>query len=156
MVEASALKNTYLAAGLTDEQLAIVGAMARVDTHPSGYLLAKRGDLAEEMYLLLAGEIVVTTGDGDKLGDIKAGGVVGEIALVDACPRAANVVSRTPITVAAWNIRELRKAMMEDREWGFLLLANVARVIATRLRQADEMIDTISDNVGDKWDHAMG
>ncbi|MBX3095505.1 MAG: cyclic nucleotide-binding domain-containing protein [Fimbriimonadaceae bacterium] len=156
MLDADALRSTYLATGLTDEQLNTIGALAQVQNFNSGHVIARCGDAAEEMFVILSGEVRVTTHDGDALGEIKAGNIVGEIALVDARPRAANVVCVGAVTVGAFNLKQLRGAMMKDKELGIIVMANIASVLAQRLRHADAMIDQLADKTQDVWAHAMG
>jgi CRP/FNR family transcriptional regulator, cyclic AMP receptor protein len=151
MLDAATLRQTYLATGLTDEQLSKIGSLADVRNHSSGYVLARQGEQAEEMYVVLNGEVRVTTQDGDLLGMIQAGNIVGEIALVDARPRAANVVCNGACTLAAFNLKALRQAMMADKDMGIIVMANIAGVLAARLRQADQMIDHLNDKSTDAW-----
>jgi CRP/FNR family cyclic AMP-dependent transcriptional regulator len=156
MFDPAILKGTYLVAGLDDVQIASVAGLSILRHFPSGHLLAKIGEAADVMFVVIGGSLTVTTHDGDKLGEIHTGSVVGEVALVDARPRAANVVCVGPVTVAEISIDQLRKLMNKDRDMGFLMLANISRVLATRLRNADAMIDQLADAVGDAWTHAQG
>lgn len=156
MLDAAALRDTYLATGLSDDQLNAIGALAEVKNFNSGHLLARCGDLGDEMYVILNGEVRVTTQDNDTLGEIKAGNIVGEISLVDARPRAANVICCGAVTVGAFNLKQLRQAMMADKTMGIIMMANIASVLAQRLRHADAMIDQLSDKAQDVWTHSMG
>ena len=152
MVDPAILKTTYLAAGLNDAQLAAVGKLAEVKTFVPGHLIEKIGDPAEEMYVVLGGELRVTTYDNDTLGEIGAGNIVGEIALIDTHPRTVNVVCCGHVTVGAFNVKALRHYMFEDKDAGLHILANIARVLAMRLRNADHRIDHLSDKVADVWE----
>lgn len=156
MSDSVSLKGTYLVAGLTDDQVAEVEKLATLHLFPSGHELCRIGEPADVLYVVLNGILSVTTGDGDKLGDIGANSVVGEIGIVDVRQRTANVTSVGAVSVASIPIDALRQMMSANREWGFLILANLARVLAVRLRQADARIDALADKAGDSWDHAMG
>jgi CRP-like cAMP-binding protein len=153
---AVSLKGTYLVAGLTDEQMDEVEKLATVRMCPSGHLLCRIGDPADFLYVVLNGTLAVTTADGDKLGEIAAGSVVGEIGIVDVRQRTANVTCVGGVSVASIPIDALRNLMNANREMGFLILANLARVLAVRLRAADAKIDDLSDKAGDVWTHALG
>lgn len=155
MLDAAVIRQTYLATGLTDEQLKKIASLADVRNHPSGYVLARQGEPADEMYVVLNGEVRVTTQDGDLLGVVQAGNIVGEIALVDARPRAANVICNGACTLAAFNIKALRQAMLADKDMGLIVLANIAGVLAARLRHADQMIDHLTDKSIDPWALAL-
>lgn len=156
MVEAAALKGTYLVTGLTDAQIAKVADLGELRHCPSGGLICTVGETADEMFVVLDGSVVVMTADGDRLGEISRGSVIGEIALVDARPRTANVICSGPVNLAVFSADALRKLMNTDRDLGFMMLANIARVLAGRLRQADARIDELTDKASDVWHNAMG
>lgn len=156
MSDSVSLKGTYLVAGLTDEQMAEVGRLAQLHMFPSGHVLCRIGEQADTLYVVLNGTLSVTTADGDKLGEVGANSVVGEIGIVDVRTRTANVTAVGPVSVASIPIDALRSLMNQNREWGFLILANLARVLAVRLRQADARIDDLADRAQDTWSNAMG
>ncbi|MEQ1824033.1 MAG: cyclic nucleotide-binding domain-containing protein [Fimbriimonadaceae bacterium] len=156
MLDPAVLKGSYLVAGLDDVQIQSVASLAELKHYASGHLLAKIGEAADVMFVVIGGNLTVTTHDGDKLGEIATGSVVGEIALVDARPRAANVVCVGPVSVAVFPVDKLRMLMNQNRDMGFLMLANIARVLAARLRNADAIIDQLADGVGDVWTNALG
>lgn len=156
MIEPAVLKGTYLVAGLSDSQIAQVAAITEMHAYGSGHELCKIGENAVDLYVVLGGTFSVTTADGDKLGEIGVGSVIGEIAIVDVRQRTANVTGIGASSVAAINVDALRKLMNDNREWGFLILANLARVLAVRLRQADARIDELADKSQDSWNLAMG
>ncbi len=155
MIEASILKATYLGVGLSDTQLVSLSKIAEVQNFISGHVLTSIGDIADQMFVVLSGELRVTTHDNDTLGEIKAGNIVGEIALIDTHPRTVNVVCCGPVTVAAFHVNTLRQAIMADKDAGIHILANIARVLAMRLRAADYKIDHLSDRAEDSWAHTI-
>ena len=156
MVDGALLKGSYLMHGLTDDQIGQVAALAEVRLCSPGRVVANVNDVSDEVYFVLEGNLVVTTEDGDKLGEVGPNSVIGEMGLVDARPRTANVTCRDRVTLAVVSAKGLRKLMSDNREWGFILLSNIARVLAGRLRQADARIDELADKATDAWDHAMG
>lgn len=156
MLEPSVLKGTYLCAGLTDEQVAQVAALAELHAYQAGHELCRIGQPAADLYVVISGHFAVTTHDGDKLGEIGPGSLIGEIAIVDVRQRTANVTSIGAAAVASIKVDAIRKLMTENREWGFLILANIARLLAVRLRQADARIDELCDKSQDSWNLAMG
>jgi CRP-like cAMP-binding protein len=156
MVESAVLQGTYLVTGLAESKVAKVAALGEMRSYASGQVICTIGEIAAEMYVVLDGNVFVMTADGDRLGEIGRGSVIGEIALVDARPRTANVVCVGPVNVAVFSTDELRKLMNADRDLGFTMLASIARVLAGRLRQADARIDELTDKASDVWHNAMG
>lgn len=156
MLDGSTLKASYLMHGLTEDQIAQIAAIAELKQFRSGQLVAKYNEMSDDLFFVLDGNLVVTTADGDKLGDIGPNSVIGEIGLVDARPRTADVTCCGQVNMAVVSIKALRKLMNDNRDWGFILLSNVARVLAGRLRQADARIDELADKASDVWTHAVG
>jgi hypothetical protein len=46
--------------------------------------------------------------------------------------------------------------MSQNKALGFVILANVARVLSSRLRQTDARIDELCDETAQPWDHCVG
>src|SRR5215470_8220815 len=68
-----------------------------------GEFLYREGDKADEMYVLLEGEIDIRIGDYVKTE--REGALIGEVAFVDDSPRAANAVAKSACRLAQidWN-----------------------------------------------------
>ena len=63
-----------------------------------GEFLYREGDKADKMYVLLEGEIDIRVGDYVKTA--REGALIGEAALVEDRPRAANVVAKSTCRLA--------------------------------------------------------
>lgn len=155
MVELSALKGAYLVAGLKDEEIAQIAALALIKLYRSGECILTEGSPSNELFILLSGKVSVTTNDGDLLGEMGPGCLLNEIGLVDALPANGNVSCIGPVSAAAIPMGELRKLMSRNREWGFVMLSNVSRVLAGRLRQTNARIDALCDLTEKHWDHPV-
>lgn len=155
MVETSTLKDAYLVAGLKDEEIAQVAALANVKLYRSGDCIAQVGDASSELFIILSGSVKITTQDGDLLGEAGPNSVIGEMGLVDAQPCNGNVACVGPVSVAAIPMAELRKLMSRNRDWGFVMLSNISRVLAARLRQTNARIDELCDLTEEHWEHSL-
>jgi Cyclic nucleotide-binding domain len=71
----------------------------KVHTLKTGDVLARQGDAGESLFLVLDGILEVTV-DGEKLGDLGPGAVVGERAVLDSSPRTATLTALTPVRAA--------------------------------------------------------
>lgn len=100
-----------------------------------GSAVFSRGDEAAEMYVVLEGKVEVRIGDRS-LETIDAGGVLGEMALIDASPRSADAVAQTKCRLAV--VDEKRFVSMVQQTPFFAL--EVMRVLVARLRQMNRRI----------------
>ncbi len=85
-----------------------------------GRTLIREGERAREFFVVVEGSLRVTR-KGDKVGDLGAGDVVGEIALVTDMPRTATVTTSSPV----------RLLVLTDR--GFRDLLEQSPAIATKI-----------------------
>jgi CRP-like cAMP-binding protein len=73
--------------------------MTPVQVGPGGVLI-REGDVGDLFYVIVEGEVEVTS-HGEHLGTLGPGAYVGEIALLRDVPRTATVVARTPLRLLA-------------------------------------------------------
>jgi CRP-like cAMP-binding protein len=94
-----------------------------------GEFLFRKGDPARDMFVVKAGELQI--GDGNTVYETVApGGIIGEMALVDALPRSASAKAVTPCEVIA--IDQKRFLFMVQQTPFFAI--RVMRVMSQRLR----------------------
>jgi CRP-like cAMP-binding protein len=148
-------KKNYLVVGLNDEQVSEIASLATFRRLTAQERLIRAGDQGCDLFVILDGRLNVLTPDGDKLSEVGPGSVLGEIGLIDARPRAADVIAIGLVDVAVIPAGELRRRMNQNREMGFVILANLARVLCGRLRQANEKLDELYDKTTDSWDRAL-
>ncbi|HVL38396.1 MAG TPA: cyclic nucleotide-binding domain-containing protein [Fimbriimonadaceae bacterium] len=153
-LDLSVFKQNYLVSGLSDEQVGQIAALATVETFLAGETVTRIGEDNADLYVILDGRVNVLTADGDKLGEAGPGSVLGEIGLIDARPRTANTVTVGLTRAARLPARELRSLMNGNRDLGFVVLANLARVLCGRLRMANARLDELIDKTTDAWEHA--
>ena len=156
MVETSALKDAYLVAGLKEPEVAQVAALADIRLFNSGDCITKLGDPSKDLFVILSGKVKATSSDGDLLGEVGANSVVGEMGLVDALTANANVTAVGPVSAAVIPTASLRRLMSQNRDWGFVMLSNISRVMAGRLRQTNARIDELCDLTTEPWQHSLG
>src|SRR6478672_2249549 len=67
---------------------------------PPGETVFAVGEPGDFMFVVLEGEVAIEK-DGKTLEVVSAGGVFGEMALIDHSPRSASAITRTQCTLAA-------------------------------------------------------
>src|SRR5258705_2320272 len=93
------------------------------------------GKSASRMYFIAQGEVALTIG-GKPLDTVKAGEIVGEMAVISEVPRSATGTARTPVTAYSLNRAELQAALGKTPEFALMLMSVMfdrLRFIAARL-----------------------
>ncbi len=150
-IDFDTFKRSYLVVGLSEPDIKKVMDLATVGEVKNGHEIVKLGTREPDIYIILSGICKVVRKGGALLGTCGVGSVIGEVALLDDQPRSASVVAKGPVTYAYIDGRVLRKFMNQNREIGFVMLANLARLLAMRLRDASESIEDLRGQVSDLW-----
>jgi CRP-like cAMP-binding protein len=98
----------------------------------AGKVIFAQGDPGDLMYVIVEGEAQILI-EGKLIETVRAGGILGEMALIDARPRSATVVAKTQCVLVP--IDEHRFNVLVARRPEFAL--HVMRVLANRLRRMD-------------------
>lgn len=144
-------KQNFLVAGLSEDDIQRVAELAKIESVLGGTEFVKLGAKGNDFYVVLDGTAMVYGADGVKLGERGPGSVIGEVALVDDGPRSAYVVAKAYLTYAHFDGRELRKFMFQNKDIGFIMLSNLARVMAIRLREASSKVVNLEVKQMDPW-----
>jgi CRP-like cAMP-binding protein len=129
--KAEMLAGLPLFEGCGARDLAVIGALFDEVAVEAGTVLVREGTPGLECFFVVEGRATVTL-RGDVLGDVRAGDVVGELALLDASPRAATVVAETPMTLLTLDPRSFSELISSHPT----VLRRLLVATALRLRQA--------------------
>lgn len=102
------------------------------DVYDSGSTIFQMGDAANEMYVILEGEVEIRS-DDVVFDTLQAGEIFGEMAIIDKQDRSASAVAKT--TCKLGTIDE-KKFLFMVQETPFFAL-QVMRIISDRLRKMD-------------------
>jgi cAMP-dependent protein kinase regulator/CRP/FNR family cyclic AMP-dependent transcriptional regulator/cGMP-dependent protein kinase 2 len=109
------LRSIPLFMNLSDEQRErVAGRLQQVD-EDLGAVIARQGDFAYHLFVVREGMAVVTI-DGQVVARVGPGNTFGEIGVLDAGRRTANVVAVTPmqlLTMTIWDFNQLAGEMPE-------------------------------------------
>ncbi len=140
MVNRQLLAGVELFAKLTDDQLDAVVSAAQVQDLHRGDVLFHEGDQPNDMYVVTRGRIAVGNRSFDGRESLVAlmevGDPFGELGLFDGRGRSAEARALEPSTVIRLPFTQLRKVYSEEPS----LLWQVAELLATRLRNMDEVL----------------
>ena len=147
----AALDRFDLLAGLGDAEVAAIELAASVRTVEAGTVVIREGDVADEMYFLLAGRISVllplgagAAGRSRRLATLGPGVAFGELALLDEATRSADVVCEERSTIASLSLAALQQLQASYPSIGPTIHANLARLLARRLRAANAQMRALA------------
>src|SRR5438093_3987069 len=117
--------------------------MSLVETveFPAGQCVVRQDERGDCMYVVLEGEVKVShsrNGRTFELATLKPGDFFGELALVDAGPRSADVEAMTDCTLMKIEHGALRAVAGVYPSAAFKLLIAIARVLVLRMRRGNQ------------------
>jgi CRP-like cAMP-binding protein len=131
--------------GLEPEDLAELARAGRESWFTQGETLCREGEIGDELFVLLTGEVTVLRRDGDvdRVVAVEGpGSVIGELAVLDPAPRNATVVAST-VAVRALRLggAPFRHALTASPAVSEVII----RLLARRLRAQNTVTTSIAD-----------
>eukprot|EP00049_Salpingoeca_infusionum_P026666 m.27147 g.27147 ORF g.27147 m.27147 type:complete len:766 (+) comp8899_c0_seq2:213-2510(+) len=92
--------NTYTSRLTLGQKQAVADSMKSM-VYESGAHVIREGDNGDQLFVIAAGVVVVSNAAGDAHGELRAGHVFGELALLYNCKRTATITAKTKVVVVA-------------------------------------------------------
>jgi CRP-like cAMP-binding protein len=118
--------------GLSHKQLGRLVGAARTTTHQAGHEIAREGEGALALHVILDGTAEVSV-HGKPRRELKAGDYFGEISLIDGKKRSASVTATSNVHTLAVPHGAFQQLL--ETEPGFA--AGLLKLICARLREAE-------------------
>jgi CRP-like cAMP-binding protein len=102
---------------------------------PAGEEIFQQGGVADRMYVIIEGEVEVSI-DGKLIDRTRAGGIVGEMALISSSPRSATAIAKT----------ECKLVPVDEKRFTFLVqqtpyfAISVMKIMVERIRKLDALV----------------
>lgn len=112
--------------------------------YKAGESIFTTGDIGAGAVLIKSGDINIMAG-ANVLASLSSGDFFGEVALVVDEPRTADAVAATDCELIFFLRPDLEEWIHSAPKQGAQLMANISRVLAGRLRHANEMLVVKSD-----------
>ncbi len=127
-----------------DDDLLQLALASRILTFEPHQILVKDGDAADDLLILLEGHADVIKQDcagasAHVIAQVKAGDVVGEMALLDEGPRSATVEAVTSVKALAIPLVSIRQLGQSNPAVTRALLS-LASVLVNRMRHANQSV----------------
>lgn len=141
--------------GLNEKQLGKLSRIIKLKEFDVGEVVIKEGEIGDEIFILLDGEVEVSKSlvmklPGSEIGQMEKSLIklssenlpfFGEMALLDEkAERTATVTTLKPCKFAVINKDSFLDLAEQDKEIGYALFKNIAEVLATRLKKANNDI----------------
>lgn len=139
-----ALQNIPLFSGLPDPDVQSLLKLATPRNFAKNALVIREGAEGESLFIVTAGKVKVYLNDDNGkeiiLSVLGPGDFIGELALIDDDARSASVMTMEPSEFLVLPKSAFRDHLRKNPD----LAMNIMRVLATRLRAADQMIGSLA------------
>jgi PPM family protein phosphatase len=130
------LKSIPLFAQLTYQQLVRIMNLTRIIPFGAGDVLCYQGELAEELFVILRGDVELWTDDA-LIVTLGQGSHFGEMALIDATPRSATAQAVTDGKLLLINREDFYEILRKEAPLAVKLLWSFVQELSARLRQTN-------------------
>jgi len=137
------IRDSYLAEGLTDDQVKTLVDIAEEISYPADGEICREDEEGDAVFLLLVGKARVQTSMGDLIARLQPGAIVGEIALFGQDRRSAAVASDGNSTLARINADAFNALIDQKPEIGVIVLRNLGRTLCKRLRSSNVQLEAV-------------
>jgi CRP-like cAMP-binding protein len=149
MVTIEALRSCELFPGLSDRELGKIAAIAREEVFQPGDLICAEQEVADQLFILQQGRVHVhihlrprlRPGGEATIEEVEPGRIFGWSSLVKQRRFTASARAREPATVIIIEAGELEDLFHRDAHIGFVVMKQLAEVIASRLRHTRELCE---------------
>ncbi len=124
--------------GLSEEEYRIVIRMCHSQQIKENERIFSQGDDGDSLYILLSGEIDIQVANIGSVHVMKSGEILGEVGLVKRVPRTASAVAKTRCVLLQIFAEEMHKVLRRHSSMGYLVMRNVARILADRLSDSNK------------------
>ncbi len=146
MAEQIDLRALPALADYPSNELKLLASAAPARSYAKGDVLCREGTVGQSCFLLALGAVNVTkrTEDGDKiLATLRAGQIVGQLALVDRSPRSASVVAEEHVVALELTRDVFEKLLKASSPVALRFQEQIAIAGVRQLRMANQRLTTI-------------
>lgn len=141
----TALQKLPIFQDVSPTQLKQLFTICQQESYEEDVALCRIGTESDRMYILLSGSVKILTRNRALIAREKAITTVGETGLLVGEPRAASVVTETPVIALVINKRPLQLLMREDSSLAIRFYRNVMAELRQKLILADQRIEELSE-----------
>ncbi len=141
--DASYLKQVSLFAGLGDEDIHALAAVAKRRTFRTGEVIFHRDDPGQVLYVIKEGKVKICliSPDGQEISLVVfgKGECFGELALLDGLPRSADAIALEKAECYTLQRSDFHNSIMKNPK----IAIQVLEVLSKRLRNTDQQVEDL-------------
>jgi CRP-like cAMP-binding protein len=142
MVDEKVVAGTTLFEGLTPKERGPILSLCRERECPAGETVLFEGNYGEEIFVVAEGKVRIELSVTEETGfvtveQVTAGQLFGELALADRRNRSAIAQCETDCSLITIRCKDLLALLEAEHRIGFVVMRNLARILATRLRKTN-------------------
>jgi CRP-like cAMP-binding protein len=137
------IEQISLLGGIDKKGVKKIVHLAKFERVKAGQTLFRRGDLGDQIYIILSGKIVLTLDLGDEEIDwitLRSGDCCGEEATIGIQQHSVSAVCRDQAEVMVLSDQNLMKIYESDSHLFSLLILNIAREVCRRLNHSNQAL----------------
>lgn len=139
----SKLASIPMFSDLPAESIDTLAGMVQLRRYPKGAFIVGQNEVGSTMFLLVAGRVKVslanTEGKELVLNYLEAPAHFGEMSLVDAQPRSADIIAVTDVEVFALDAKDLSDAIRLQPRLALSLIATLSRRLRQTINRLEDM-----------------
>lgn len=137
------LRGIPMFSDMSEGDLAMFADMVQLRRYPKGAFIVNQNEMGSSMYLLVSGRVKVSLASPDgkelALNYLEAPAHFGEMSLVDAEPRSADVIAVTEVELFSLDAKDLSHAIQINPRLALSLIATLSRRLRHTIARLEDM-----------------
>ncbi len=137
------LRGIPMFSDMSEGDLAMFADMVQLRRYPKGAFIVNQNEMGSSMYLLVSGRVKVSLASTDgkelALNYLEAPAHFGEMSLVDAEPRSADVIAVTEVELFSLDAKDLSHAIQINPRLALSLIATLSRRLRHTIARLEDM-----------------
>lgn len=127
-------------AGLYDDEYHALAKACGAENFKEGEVIFHEGDSGAKLYIILAGEVTISTEHSGVIARLKPIDLFGEVAMVQPINRVATATAVSKTTVLTLTRMALEELQVDEPRAAFMVLRNLAAALAEKLSSTNDLI----------------
>ena len=142
------IRNSEFLSDLGEENLVYLADWFKAYRVTSGETIFKEGSMKPILCVIVSGEVSifkeVSPFESVKIVDVRAGGVIGELGIIDGEAISASAIASRDTIVLIMQREEFEELVGKNGDLGARILWKIAAIISLRLRQTTGLLADLS------------